>query len=135
MRRKLCVPHGIDASANKMLCGTQSELLLRYPTTGLCQLQMHFDSYKIDLKHSMAEHSRKMSLMIRDLSTVPYVITEEQQIQAVLQLPPQSWDTILYGFFPDKKGVAFPTAIDKIVKNLSIKTRESHWIYVKNTPD
>lgn len=62
--------------------------------TRLRQLQMRFDSYKMDSKHTMAEHLRKMSAMIHDLNAAGNILTEEQQIQAVLRALPKSWDTM-----------------------------------------
>ncbi|KAG5560989.1 hypothetical protein RHGRI_004123 [Rhododendron griersonianum] len=44
-------------------------------------------------QHSMPEHLRVMSAMIRDLRSAGNVLTDEQQILAVLRsLPDETWD-------------------------------------------
>lgn len=42
----------------------------------------------------MAEHLKKMSVLIRDLNIVRIVLTKEQQIQIVLCALPISWETM-----------------------------------------
>lgn len=52
--------------------------------TRLRQLLMHYNSYKMYTKHSMAVHLRNMSVLTRDLDAASNVLTKKQQIQAVL---------------------------------------------------
>ena len=60
--------------------------------TRLRALTLKFDSYKKDPKHSMIEHLRVMSAMIRDLRAAGNVLTDEQQVLAVLRSLPDSWE-------------------------------------------
>ncbi|KAG5529006.1 hypothetical protein RHGRI_029614 [Rhododendron griersonianum] len=61
--------------------------------TRLRALTLKFDSYKMNPQHSMLEHLRVMSAMIRDLRSAGNVLTDEQQILAVLRsLPDATWD-------------------------------------------
>ena len=39
----------------------------------------------------MTEHLRGMSSMIRDLNVVGHILTDEQQVQAVIKSLPDSW--------------------------------------------
>ncbi|KAM1551881.1 hypothetical protein ACFX1X_044549 [Malus domestica] len=49
-------------------------------TTRLKSLVLKFEVYRMDPKHSVSEHLRKMSTMIRDLKVVGSIITDEQQV-------------------------------------------------------
>ncbi|KAG5524057.1 hypothetical protein RHGRI_030902 [Rhododendron griersonianum] len=61
--------------------------------TRLRALTLKFDSYKMNPQHSMPEHLRVMSAMIRDLRSAGNVLTDEQQILAMLRsLPDATWD-------------------------------------------
>ena len=52
---------------------------------------MKFEVYRKDLKHSMTEHLKVMSSMIRDLNVAGNALVDEQQVQAVIRSPPESW--------------------------------------------
>jgi hypothetical protein len=60
-------------------------------TTRLRSLVLKFEVYRKDPKHTMTEHLRIMSAMIHDLKAVGNVITDEQQVQAVIRSLPDSW--------------------------------------------
>ena len=60
-------------------------------TTRLRSLVLKFEVYRKDHKHSMTEHLRAMSGMIRDLAAAGNVLSDEQQIQAVIRSLPESW--------------------------------------------
>uniref|UniRef100_A0A2N9F135 CCHC-type domain-containing protein n=1 Tax=Fagus sylvatica TaxID=28930 RepID=A0A2N9F135_FAGSY len=51
-------------------------------TTRLRSLVLKFEVYRKDPKHTMTEHLRMMSGMIRDLKAAGNVLTDEQQVQA-----------------------------------------------------
>jgi hypothetical protein len=53
-------------------------------TTRLRSLVLKFEVYRKDPKHTMTEHLRMMSGMIRDLKAAGNVLTDEQQVQAVI---------------------------------------------------
>uniref|UniRef100_A0A2N9IVG1 CCHC-type domain-containing protein n=1 Tax=Fagus sylvatica TaxID=28930 RepID=A0A2N9IVG1_FAGSY len=60
-------------------------------TTRLRSLVLKFEVYRKDPKHTMTEHLRMMSGMIRDLKAAGNVLTNEQQVQAVIRSLPDSW--------------------------------------------
>nr|CAD1825953.1 unnamed protein product [Ananas comosus var. bracteatus] len=61
-------------------------------STRLRALNLKFLQYIKDPKHSMAEHLRVMSAMIRDLKTAGNELTDEQQVLAVIRsLPDPEW--------------------------------------------
>jgi transposase InsO family protein len=60
-------------------------------TTRLRSLVLKFEVYCKDPKHTMTEHLRTMSGMIRDLKAARNVLTDEQQVQAVIRSLPNSW--------------------------------------------
>uniref|UniRef100_A0A2N9FZX9 Integrase catalytic domain-containing protein n=1 Tax=Fagus sylvatica TaxID=28930 RepID=A0A2N9FZX9_FAGSY len=60
-------------------------------TTRLRSLVLKFEVYRKDPKHTMTEHLRMMSGMIRDLKAAGNVLTDEQQVQAVIRSLPDSW--------------------------------------------
>jgi hypothetical protein len=55
---------------------------------------MKFDSYKMRFEHTMKQHLRTMSTMIRELKTAGNNLTDEQQVQAVNLSLPSSWETM-----------------------------------------
>nr|POE88869.1 hypothetical protein CFP56_37404 [Quercus suber] len=68
-------------------------LKLRYGVTSatrLCGLTMKFDSYKMCSEHTMSQHLRVMSSMIREFKSVGNNLTDEQQVQAVIRSLPSS---------------------------------------------
>jgi transposase InsO family protein len=60
-------------------------------TTRLRSLVLKFEVYRKDPKHTMTEHLKMMSGMIRDLKATRNVLTDEQQVQAVIRSLPDSW--------------------------------------------
>ncbi len=54
-------------------------------TTRLRSLVLKFEVYCKDSKHTMTEYLRMMSEMIRDLKVAGNVLTDEQQVQAVIR--------------------------------------------------
>uniref|UniRef100_A0A2N9EKF5 Integrase catalytic domain-containing protein n=1 Tax=Fagus sylvatica TaxID=28930 RepID=A0A2N9EKF5_FAGSY len=57
----------------------------------LRSLVLKFEVYRKDPKHTMTEHLRMMSGMICDLKAARNVLTDEQQVQAVIRSLPDSW--------------------------------------------
>ncbi|XP_071725008.1 uncharacterized protein [Rutidosis leptorrhynchoides] len=60
--------------------------------TRLRHLTIRFDSYKKPHGQTMKQHLRKMSNMINELKDASHVLTNEQQVQAVIRSLPQSWE-------------------------------------------
>ena len=60
--------------------------------TKLRRLNQNFNDYKKLPNHSMRQHLRVMSNMIRELKNAGQVISNEQKIQAILRSLPESWD-------------------------------------------
>ena len=72
-------------------------LKLRYggtSTTRLHGLTVKFDSYKMCSEHTMQQHLRAMSSMVRELKLARNNLTNEQQVQAVIHSLPSSWETM-----------------------------------------
>ena len=59
--------------------------------TILRSLVLKFEVYRQEPKHTMTEHLRVMSGVIRKLHTTGHVLTDEQQIKAVIHSLPESW--------------------------------------------
>jgi len=60
--------------------------------TKLRQLTIRFDTYKKRPNHSMRQHLREMSNMISELKDAGHVLTDEQQLQAVIRSLPHTWE-------------------------------------------
>jgi hypothetical protein len=60
-------------------------------TTRLKSLVLKFEVYRKDPKHTMTKHLRMMSGMIRDLKVAGNVLTNEQQVLAVIRSMHDSW--------------------------------------------
>ena len=58
-------------------------------------LNIKLYSYKMCPNHTMKQHLRTMSTMIRELKAAGNTLTEEQKIQARLCSLPDSWETML----------------------------------------
>ena len=53
---------------------------------------MKLEQYVMDSKHSIAEHLRTMSALIRDLKAAGNNLSDEQQVTAVIRsLPEPTW--------------------------------------------
>ena len=59
--------------------------------TRLRSLVLKFETHRKDPKVLMTEHLRGMSSMIRDLNAAGHILTDEQQVQAVIRSLPHSW--------------------------------------------
>ena len=60
------------------------------PITKLRLLTIKFDTYKKRPEHNMKKHLRQMSNMISELKDAGHTLTDEQQVQVVIRLLPQS---------------------------------------------
>ncbi|XP_078171522.1 uncharacterized protein LOC144565598 [Carex rostrata] len=60
--------------------------------TKLRQLTIKFDTYKKRHNHSVRQHLREMSNMISELKDAGHVLTDEQQLQAVIRSLPHTWE-------------------------------------------
>ncbi|CAN6482755.1 unnamed protein product [Victoria cruziana] len=60
--------------------------------TKLRRLAIKFDSYRKFNKHTMSQHLREMSNMIRKLNSAGHMMTDEQQVQTVISSLPHSWE-------------------------------------------
>ena len=56
----------------------------------LRQLTIKFDTYKMPPNHTVKQHLREMSKMIRELGLESHILTKEQQVQAVIRSLPES---------------------------------------------
>ena len=63
--------------------------------TRLRALNIRFDSYKMSLSHTMKQHLRAMSSMIRELKAAGHPRSEEQQIQEEIRSLPPSWEPMV----------------------------------------
>ena len=59
--------------------------------TKLRSLVLKFEMHRKDPKVSMTEHLRGMSSMVRDLNVLGHILTDEQQVQAIIRSLPDSW--------------------------------------------
>ena len=57
-------------------------------TTKLRRIMIKFDSYRKRPNHTMRQHLKEMSNMVRELQSVGHVLTDEQQVQAVTKSYP-----------------------------------------------
>ncbi|XP_071694123.1 uncharacterized protein [Rutidosis leptorrhynchoides] len=60
--------------------------------TKLRSLTIKFDQYKKKSDHTMKKHVRQMLNMISELRNAGHVLTDEQQVQAMIRSLPQSWE-------------------------------------------
>ncbi|XP_031252128.1 uncharacterized protein LOC116110025 [Pistacia vera] len=60
--------------------------------TKLRSLTIKFDTYKKKPEHNMRVHLRHLSNMISELIDAGHVLTDEQQVQAVIRSLPQNWE-------------------------------------------
>ncbi|KAH9686018.1 hypothetical protein KPL70_014192 [Citrus sinensis] len=61
-------------------------------TTKLRRLTIKFDSYRKHPNHTMRQHLREMSNMVRELKSAGHVLTDEQLVQAVIRSLPDTWE-------------------------------------------
>lgn len=69
------------------------QLRLKYDGTTakrLRALMLRFNQYMMDPKHTMTEHLRVMSVMIREMKATIYNLIDEQQILAAIRSLPKS---------------------------------------------
>jgi hypothetical protein len=77
--------------------GMWEALKLKYGGTSATRLRgltVRFDFYKMRSDHTMKQHLRVMSSMIRELKTAGNQLTDEQQVQAVIRSLPSSWEAM-----------------------------------------
>ncbi|KAK9122763.1 hypothetical protein Sjap_012365 [Stephania japonica] len=60
--------------------------------TKLRQLTIKFDTYKKRPNHNMRQHLRELSNMINELREAGHILTDEQQVQAVIRSLPHNWE-------------------------------------------
>ena len=71
--------------------------------TRLHSLNIEFDSYKMPLNHTMKQHLRAMSTMIRKPKETSNTLIEEQKIQGGLRSLPDSWETMVISMTHNRK--------------------------------
>lgn len=74
-----------------------SKLAEKFGTISVSKLRsltIKFDSYKKRPEHSMGKHLRQMANLISELKDAGHVLTDEQQVQAVIRSLPQGWDPL-----------------------------------------
>ena len=97
-------------------------LKIRYggtSTTRLRGLTMKFDSYKMRSEHTMKQHLRAMSTMIRELKTVGNNLTDEQQVQVVIRSLPSSWETMSQNMTHNENIKSF----DDVARHLELEAK------------
>ncbi|XP_070049220.1 uncharacterized protein [Nicotiana tomentosiformis] len=60
--------------------------------TRIRKLTIKFDTYKNPHDHSVKQHLRVMSNMIAQLKSTGHVLSDEQQVQAVIRFLPNNWE-------------------------------------------
>jgi len=71
------------------------DIKIKLGTTSVTRLRsliIKFDTYKKCLDVPMKSHLRQMPNMINELADTGHVLTDEQQVQAVIHSLPYSWD-------------------------------------------
>ena len=51
----------------------------------LIELVMKIGNYKMQSNHTMKQHLREMKRMIRKLKTFEHILTDEQQVEAIIK--------------------------------------------------
>ena len=92
-------------------------------TTRLRSLVLSFEVYRKDPKHTMNEHFRMMSGIIRDLKAAGNVLTDEQQVQAIIR----SVDTSFCTYQNPESSVSMAILSCLLKTNLSKWAREMIW--------
>ena len=59
-------------------------------TTKLRRLMIKFDSYRKRPNHTMRQHLREMSNMVRELKYAGHILTDEQQVHVVTRSLPDT---------------------------------------------
>jgi hypothetical protein len=62
--------------------------------TRLRQLTCKFENFKKDPSHSMPRHLRELGNLIRELRAAGYILSDEQQVNAVIRSLPDSWESM-----------------------------------------
>ena len=63
-------------------------------TTKLRRLTIKFDSYRKRLNHTIRQHLREMSNMVRELKFTGHVLKDDQQVQAVIRFLLNTWEHV-----------------------------------------
>ena len=85
-------------------------------TTKLRELVMKFGNYKMRLNHTI-KHLREMKRIIRELKTPGHVLTDEQQVEAVIRSLPKSWEHMVVNMTHNESVKTF----NDIVHHLELK--------------
>ncbi|XP_075088083.1 uncharacterized protein LOC142170153 [Nicotiana tabacum] len=76
--------------------------------TRLRQLTIKFDTFKKHHDQSIKQHLRVMSNMIAQLKSVSYILSDEQQVQAVIRSLPNSWKYLKVNLTHNESITFFP---------------------------
>ena len=60
--------------------------------TKLRRLTIKFDFYRKHPNHTMRQHMREMSNMVHELKSAGHVLTDEQEVQAMIKSLPNTWE-------------------------------------------
>ena len=58
----------------------------------LRRLTIKFDTYKMPPNHTVKQHLREMTKMIREFGSTGHILTEKKQVQVVIHSLPGSWE-------------------------------------------
>jgi hypothetical protein len=102
--------------------GMWEALKLKYDgtsTTRLRGLTIRFDSYKLRSDHTMKQHLRVMSSMIRELKAAENQLIDEQQVQAVIRSLPSSWEAMSQNLMHNENIKTF----DDVLRHLELEAK------------
>ncbi|KAK0596763.1 hypothetical protein LWI29_018739 [Acer saccharum] len=95
----------LSSMADDMMCGFEEyetaqamwialkDKFVGTSTTKLRRLTIKFNTYRKCQNHTMRQHQREMSNMMRELKNVEHVLTDEQQIPNVIM-----WNPMISGY-------------------------------------
>ena len=81
----------------------------------LRELVMKFGNYKMRLNYTMKQPLKEMKRMIKELKTSRHVLTDEQQVKAVIRSLPKSWEHMVMNMTHNEK------TFDDIVRHLELE--------------
>ena len=91
MQDDLLIEYEVFQTAHEMW-ETLKEKYCGLSATKLRELIMKFGNYKLRPNHTMKQHLKEMKRMIRELKTFGHILTDEQQVEAIIRSLPKSWD-------------------------------------------
>ena len=107
--------------------------------TKLRDLNIKFDSYKMRPYHTMNQHLRMMSTMMREQKVAGNNLTEEQKIEAGLRSLLDSWETMVINMTHNENIKTFPDLshyleleVERLEASKATKTAKSRSAYVAN---